>query len=130
MLCEGYKLQEPLCQADSSIPQPQVDQHLQQTAPNHHVGFDSRQPVGDRDTSVYHHANGSVATNKESPWLPLNGGWVNINATSFVAERGRPSHEGPFVLTHRLPLPINPDTGPVVMPPIDQVLNGQNVPSN
>jgi hypothetical protein len=72
----------------------------------------------------------SVARTGSPPWMRLSGSEASLSSPSFVFGQDAPGVRGVLTAVNRLPPPINPDTGPQVMPPIDQVLNGQYVPSN
>ncbi|KAI9041940.1 uncharacterized protein KD926_006277 [Aspergillus affinis] len=95
----------------------------------HDSPIDSLEHV-EGDTAVDHHGlsgqqHSVSASNEGSPGMPSDGSWVNPDSPSFVSGQDTLDGRGGLTAANRLPLPIYPDTGPQVMPPIDQVLNGQ-----
>jgi hypothetical protein len=130
LLCEGYILQKPTRPEESSTPRSQGNQKQQE---DHGIPTDSLDQVVEQDIAVLHglpgpqHGMGTTRTSSP-PWMPLSGSEASLSSPSFVF--GQDAPRGVLTAANRLPPPVNPDTGPQVMPPIDQVLNGQYMPSN
>jgi hypothetical protein len=119
----------------SSTPLSQGNQYPQQDYLHHESPTDSLNHVVEGVTVANHHGlpgeqHSVSAPNEGSPWMMLSGSGANLGSPSFVSGQGAPGARGVFTAANRLPPPINPDTGPQVMPPIDQVLNRQYMPSN
>jgi hypothetical protein len=130
-LCEGYILRKPSRQEESSTPRSQGSQQQQE---DHEIPNDSLDQVVEQDIAALHglpspqHGMSATRTGS-SPWMPLSGSDATPSSPNFVFGQDAPVR-GVLTAANRLPPPLNPDTGPQVMPPIDQVLNGQYMPSN
>ncbi|CEL11773.1 hypothetical protein ASPCAL14869 [Aspergillus calidoustus] len=130
--CEGYILQKPTGPEESSTPRSQENQYQQEV---HGISTNSLYHVVEGDTAVIHGLPGpqhgmSVARTGSPRWMRLSGSEASLSSPSFVFGQEAPGVRGDLTAVNRLPPPMNPDTGPQVIPPIDQVLNGQYVPSN
>ncbi|KAL2801651.1 hypothetical protein BJX63DRAFT_416824 [Aspergillus granulosus] len=135
LLCEGYNLQKPIRPKELSTPRSQGNQYLQEDYLHHESPTDSLNHVVEGVTVADHHGlpgqqHSVSAPNKGSPWMPSSGSGANLSSPSCVSGQDAPGARGALTAANRLPPPINPDIGPQVMPPIDQVLNGQYMPSN
>ncbi|PLB48760.1 hypothetical protein P170DRAFT_475101 [Aspergillus steynii IBT 23096] len=133
LLCEGYNSQTPTRPKDTSTPQLQGNQYPREDTPHHDSQVDSLEHVVEGDTAADHYEPSGQqqsvsAANEGSPWISSIGSWFNPGSPSFVSGQDTSNGGGVLTAANRLPLPINPDTGPQVILTIHHILNEQFVP--